>query len=302
MKRITLSLCVLLAVPATALAKPAPKRLLFFTRSAGFEHSTVKANKDEQPFALGVLSALAMPHNWEVVHTKDGGVFTPQMLAGFDAFVFLTTGDLTQPRKDKDQKPLPPEDPNQLPMTAEGKAALLAAVAAGKGFVGIHNASDTFHSAGQRGSHQEPAETDPFIAMLGGEFIAHGEQQMASVRVVDPRFPGFGNIDRILAYKEEWYTLKNQPQDMHALLVLDPGGMTGGMYDRPPYPVAWSRKHGKGKVFYTALGHREDVWTHAAFQKMLVGGIKFVLGAAPGSIKPNVTQVAPLYRKLPDKP
>ena len=300
MKRVALLLCVLLAFPASAVARPQGKRILFFTRSQGHEHSTVRVNEEtDVPFAMGTLSALAMPYNWEVVHTKDGGAFTPENLDKFDAFVFITTGDLTALRKGEDKKPLPAGDPNQLPMTAEGKAALLAAVTGGKGFVGLHNASDTFHSAGEDQQNQPPEAVDPFIAMLGGEFVGHGDQQVARIRVVDKRFPGFADIGSSLEFKEEWYALKNLANDLHAVLVIDPSGMNGKVYNRPPYPIAWSRQHGKGRVFYSALGHREDVWTMPAFQKMLVGALKFALGVAPGATKPNVKQVSPEYQQLP---
>lgn len=294
-------LCVLLLLPASAMAKPKGKRILFFTRSQGFEHSVVKMGKDEQPFALGVLTALGTPNGWEIVHTKDGGFITKETLATFDAVIFLTTGDLTELRKDKDGKPLPADDINQLPMTAEGKVALLEAVEKGLGFLSLHNGADTFHSPGNRWEAQTGEAVDPFIAMLGGEFISHGEQQSAPVRVVDKRFPGFGDVGDTFALKEEWYSLKNQPDDLHALLVIDPATMTGDMYERPPFPVAWVRKHGKGRVFYTALGHREDVWTLPAFQKMLLGGLKFVLGLAPGDTRPNLKMVAPRTHELPQK-
>lgn len=286
-------------LPEVVAAPKKAKRILLFTRSAEFEHSTIKTNKDEQPFALGVLSALGLPQNWEFVHTKDGGFITAENLSKFDAFIFITTGDLTTPRKDKEGKPLPPEDVNQQPMTAQGKADLLAAVAAGKGFMAIHNGSDTFHSPGNRWVEQPASELDPYIAMLGGEFIAHGEQQVARVRVVDKKFPGFGDIGDALELKEEWYSLKNQATDLHALLVLESQAMTGPVYARPPFPLAWVRKHGKGRVFYSGLGHREDIWTHPAFQKMLVGGLGYVLRQSHGADGSNVSKVAPDFKTLP---
>ena len=291
------------AFPAAAAPKPTKaKRVLLFTRSAEFEHSTIKAGKDEQPLALGVLSALGWPRNWEFVHTKDGSFITAANLATFDAFIFITTGDLTTLRKDKEGKPLPADDVNQKPMSAEGKAALLEAVQQGKGFVALHNGSDTFHSPGSRWLDQKPEEVDPYIAMLGGEFISHGEQQVARARIVDPKFPGFNDIGPVLEIKEEWYSLKNQATDLHALLVLESEAMTGPMYARPAYPIAWVRKHGKGRVFYSALGHREDVWTLPAFQKMLIGGLSYVLRQANGAETPNAAKVAAGYKTLPQKP
>ena len=47
----------------------------------------------------------------------------------------------------------------------------------------------------------------------------------------------------------------------------------------PPYPATWARMHGKGRVFYTSMGHREDVWTNEKFQQVALGGFSWVLHA-----------------------
>ncbi len=89
-----------------------------------------------------------------------------------------------------------------------GKKALLDAIAGGKGFIGCHCASDTFHSKGGQWQNQERDKVDPYIAMLGGEFIKHGDQQKAWMRVLDAEFPGIkGQKD--FQMNEEWYSLKN---------------------------------------------------------------------------------------------
>src|SRR5207248_2927871 len=98
-------------------------------------------------------------HGFDVECTKDGSVFTPDGLRPFDALFFYTTGDLTTAGTDK-----------QPPMPAGGKEALLAAVRGGKGFVGVHCASDTFHTGPMGGEHSEQyvahgAAADPYIAM-----------------------------------------------------------------------------------------------------------------------------------------
>src|SRR5207244_3901088 len=82
---------------------------------------------------------------FEVLATKDGRVFVNEDLNKFDAFVFETTGDLTKEGGDK-EPPMPPE----------GKQALLKAIADGKGYVGCHCASDTFHSPGPANQNQPP--------------------------------------------------------------------------------------------------------------------------------------------------
>src|SRR5262249_44698145 len=155
--------------------------------------------------------------------TKDGRTFLPETLASYDAFFFETQGDLTKLGVDKEP-----------PMLLEGKKALLKAIAGGKGFVGCHCASDTFHSDGPRNRNQTPDRRDPYITMLGGEFIVHGDQQKAWMRVVDRDFPGAKKL-KDFELNEEWYSLKNFAPDIHVILVQDTKGMQGKDYERPKY-------------------------------------------------------------------
>src|SRR4051794_31722966 len=151
------------------------KKILMFTRSQTFEHSVVKRGPgNSDSLAERIVKDLARKHNFEVTCTKDGREFLPETLAKYDAFLFETTGDLTAEGGDK-----------QPPMPKEGKKALLDAIAAGKGFVGCHCASDTFHSKGDAWKNQEKDQVDPYIAMVGGEFIRHGAQQESDMHVVD---------------------------------------------------------------------------------------------------------------------
>src|SRR5439155_1312802 len=71
---------------------------------------------------------------------------------------------------------------------------------------------------------------------------------------------------------EEWYSLKDFTDDVHVLLVQETGTMKGTEYQRPPYPATWVRAHGKGRVFYTSMGHRDDVWASPIFRDILTGG------------------------------
>ena len=109
--------------------------------------------------------------------------------------------------------------------------------------------------------------------MLGGEFIVHGSQQETTMTVVDPKFPGAGSLMPNFMKHEEWYSLKNFADDLHVLLVNETKDMQDKCYERPPYPASWIRNHGKGRVFYTSMGHREDVWTSPQFQSLVIGGI-----------------------------
>ena len=228
-----------------------------------------------------VLTEIGREHNIEVVATKDGTVFDGD-LSGYDAFLFYTTGDLTQAGTD-----------GQPPMTAAGKQKLIDAVAAGKGFLASHCGSDTFHGKGDRRSEQPAADRDPYIQMLGGEFISHGPQQTARQVVCSPQFPGLSGAGDSFALNEEWYSLKNFADDLHVILLQDTQGMQGEDYQRPPFPSTWARRHGKGRVFYTSMGHREDVWTNPTFQQILLGGLAWSFGDAKFEPTPNLTEKTP---------
>jgi type 1 glutamine amidotransferase len=138
--------------------------------------------------------------------------------------------------------------------------------------------------------------------MLGGEFIHHNAQQKATMRVVDPKFPGFKDSGESFAWNEEWYSLKEFASDLHVILVQDTAGMQGPDYQRPPYPATWARMHGQGRVFYTSMGHREDVWTNPLYQEMLMGGIAWAVRNADADIPPNIAQVAPHCMELQKQP
>ncbi|HUY93398.1 MAG TPA: ThuA domain-containing protein [Pirellulales bacterium] len=279
-----------------AAAADKPKRkLLMFTKSAGFEHSVAKRDGDKLSHNERIMTDLSRDHGFEVVCTKDGTVFDSD-LDQYDAFLFYTTGVLTEPGTDKTP-----------PMSAKGKERLLAAVASGKGFLASHCGSDTFHSPGHRAgkSREEQDEKDSYIAMLGGEFISHGPQQKARQRIIDAKFPGFGDIDPKsivdgeFMVEDEWYSLKNFPDDLHVILAMDTQGMKGKDYERPPYPSTWARRHEKGRVFYTSMGHREDVWTNPNFQRMLLGGLAWAFGDVQYDVPANIKEATPGAHVMP---
>lgn len=262
-------------------------RLLFFTKSSGYEHDVISWKNGKPSHAEKIFNALGAKHGWEFEFSKDGSKFTPEYLAGFDAVIFYTTGDLTSPGTDQ-----------QPPMTPAGKQALFDYVKSGKGFIGVHSASDTFHTANE--SKKGPdrfanhgKDADPYVCFLGGEFIIHGAQQVATNKVVDKQFPGFAETGDSFAFNEEWYSLKDFNPDIHALTVIDAPAMKGTMYQRPAYPTTWAREEGKGRVFYTAMGHREDVWTNPIFQNILIGAIRWTTRDVNAAVPPNLKEVAP---------
>jgi type 1 glutamine amidotransferase len=280
-----------LLVSSTLLAADAgaTKKILFFSKSAGFEHSSIRRGTNgELSHAEKVLQELGAKNNFAFTFIKDGSLFTPENLAGFDAFFFYTTGDLTTTGTD-----------HNPPMSKAGKAAFLEAIKNGKGFVATHSASDTFHSPNYNdgtidGKYKNDGDkADPYIKMLGGEFIIHGAQQKSHLIVADPKFPGVSAVPADFGPNEEWYSLKNFAPNLHVVLVQDTTGMKGNIYDRPAYPSTWARMYGQGRVFYTNMGHREDVWDNPVFQSVLIGGLNWAVHNVDADVTPNIEQAAP---------
>jgi type 1 glutamine amidotransferase len=285
----------------TAAADAPKRRVLMYTRSVTYEHDVVKSpkrlkEKQLKDFGLTkdgklslaetIVTDLGKKHGFEVVATKDGRAFINDDLNKYDAFVFETQGDLTKEGGD-----------NEPPMPPEGKQALLKAIENGKGFVGFHCASDTFHSPGPGNQNQPPDIIDPYIAMVGGEFIVHGDQQKARMHVVDQSFPGAKNLSDF-ELNEEWYALKNFAPDLHVILVQETKGMLNPpkgyqMYQRPNFPATWARMHHKGRVFYSSMGHRDDVWKNSIFQDLLLGALNWTTGNVDADLAANLEKVAP---------
>ena len=197
---------------------------------------------------------------------------SPENLKKYDAVVFNnTTGDL----------PLP------------DKAGFLQWIADGHGFVGVHAATDTF-----RGH----TPLDPFVEMIGGEFKSHPPGTYdVECQIMDLEFPATKHLGQTWKLNDEIYLLNGfNRSKVHLLMSLDkhPKDKTPGFF-----PLAWSKQYGKGRVFYTALGHREDVWSGEwkdkdgkrlnppevaeAYQQQVLGGLLWALGLAEGSAAPQ---------------
>jgi type 1 glutamine amidotransferase len=275
-----------------------PKKILVFSKSSNYEHDAIKRKGDELSPAEEALKKLGETNNLEFTFTKDGRLITAENIAQYDAFLFYTTGDLTTSGTD-----------HNPPMTAAGKEAFLEAIRQGKGFIGVHSATDTFHTRnnvimGQARFRNDGTNADPYIQMIGGEFIVHASQQKARMIQEDPKFPGMSGLPADFAMTEEWYTMKNFAPDLHVLLVQDTDSMktkTGSdyCYDRPPYPATWAHRYGKGRVFYTSMGHRLDVWSNPDFQQILLGAINWAAGNVNADITPNLKKAAPQADQLP---
>jgi len=277
-------------------ALPPSKSLLVFTKSSGWEHDVVKRNDGKLSIVETAVTELGKKRGFETQCSKDGRIFDSPEFRSFQGVLFYTTGDLTQSGTDKNP-----------PMSAQGKLALLDAVRGGLGFAGVHAASDTFHT--QPDSEDRATryvaygeKSDPYLRMLGGEFIIHGSDprlQTTGLVVNDPKFPGLGGVASPVEFNEEWYSLKDFTPDLHVILTIDTSKLRGECYQRRPYPGAWARMHEKGRVFYTAMGDRPENWQNSFFLNHLAGGIRWSLGQVNADIPTNLEAVTPGYRDIP---
>jgi type 1 glutamine amidotransferase len=274
------------------------KSVLLFTKSSGWEHDVVKNTGGKASIVERAIRTLGANHGFDVTATKDGRIFDSSGLRGYAAVFFFTSGDLLQSATD-----------GNPPMTPQGKQALLDAVQHGLGFVGVHSASDTFHTlpdppdrSNRYSAHGE--QSDPYLRMLGGEFIIHGQNprlQTAKVIVSDPNFPGLQGVASPVSFNEEWYSLKDYSPDLHVILTLDTRDMKDECYQRALYPVTWARQHGQGRVFYAAMGDRPENWENTFFLNLLAGGIRWAIGDRSAPISPNLQLASPGYAEIPPK-
>jgi type 1 glutamine amidotransferase len=222
------------------------KKLLVVTVTKGYKHQSIALLEK----VIAELGEIKKSFTVDYART-DEDLAVKMNAAGlqdYDGVVFAsTTGDL----------PLPDRD------------AFLNWIRDGHAFIGIHSATDTFHGF------------EPFIEMIGGEFLAHGPQLKVTLNSEDTKHPATKDFNKTTEIFDEIYTFKNfKRENVQVLLSLDknPNQNDKENFDRPGfYPIAWCRKFGKGRVFYTALGHREDVLESELFKKHLAGGILWSL-------------------------
>lgn len=283
--------CMAFALSGAFCAQAAPKRVLVVGVTEGFRHPAIELGtsvitqlgKDTGLFVVDVVDVNPTATEFKgedgkpdkaKVHDANVKALANKMsakgLKSYDAVIFnSTTGDL----------PIPDVD------------AFLAWIKSGKGFLGIHGATDTF------GGHKP---LHAYTQMIGAEFKTHGAQVEVEVINEDPKHPAGKHYPATFKVFDEIYQVNGfERSTVHGLLTLDkhPNDKTPG-----DYPIAWCKKYGKGRVFYTSLGHREDVWdpnwngkggrknspeTARAFQQHLLGGLKWVLGLEKGDATPQ---------------
>ena len=276
---------------------PKKKRVLFITESRGFVHGVVNRGKASLALAEKVMTEIGEKSgDFEAVCSQDSRkMITKENLETFDAVFFYTTGS--------------------LPLSPTQKADLLDFVRKGGGFGGTHSASDTFYDWPEYGK------------LIGGYFDGHPWHQKIKVVVEDKSHPATKHLGDSFEIDDEIYQFRTpyDRKRLHILLSMDravdrprlsvegkevkltvQGGKptlvvdgaekpaVGFSYEGPrgnrkdgDNALAWVQEYGKGRTFYTALGHRPEVWKDERFQKHLLGGLRFILRLEDGETTPS---------------
>jgi len=259
-------LAICLSICGAALGQsgaPPKKHLLVLGEEKGYRHESVS-------HAMATIERLGQGTGlWDTVIRTDTEVLTKKKLEynaknlnDFDAVFFFTAGELE--------------------MDAQQKADLLSFVHDdGKGFIGIHAATITF------------TEWPEYGKMIGGYFDEHPWGTFdAPIEVEDPNFPGMQAWPRSFVLRDEIYQIKNFSRDnLRVLMRLDASKLDFGnpkvhRTDRD-FAVTWAKMYGKGRVYYSTLGHVKENWDNPQMQTMITEAIKWAMGLVDADVTPR---------------
>lgn len=262
--QLILTTCLLalfcLVTSSAANAETGKTRILMLTQSKGYTHGSVKRGQAElAPAEVAMVQLGKQSGLFTVDCTQDAAAdFTKENLKNYEVVVFYTTGML--PIKEADMQYFLNDWLKQK----------------GHGFIGFHSATDTYKSY------------EPYWDMVGGSFNGHpwNANNTVSITVHNPEHPAMKPFGKEFQIKDEIYQYKNwQPEKVHVLMSLN---MEKCNPKRPYHvPVAWAKDWGQGKVFVNNLGHNPGTWANPAFQKSVIGAIKWIRGDTPSAVPVN---------------
>ncbi len=195
----------------------------------------------------------------KTVEKENCGRVNAETLKKFDAVLFFTTGN---------------------PLTKEEVNDLTAWVKNGGAFAGTHCATDTLYGATAYGD------------LVGAYFLKHPWHQKVKIKVEDPNHPAGSAFSGDPIITDEIYEFRPAPYSrskLHIIYSIDPSSidLSRGNRSDKDYAVSWCHEYGKGKAFYTSLGHRREVWKDPRFQAHLIGGLQWAMGMKQGSATPS---------------
>jgi uncharacterized protein len=169
----------------------------------------------------------------------------------------------------------------EVALTDAQKADLLSFVKdEGKGFVAAHTATTAFLSWPEFGE------------LLGARYDGHPWGSAAGTIInEDPSFPATKHFPATFPFTDEFYQAKEYSRDkLRVLLRLDVAKMpANGEVHRTDgdFPLVWAKSYGKGRVFYSALGHAASTWDNRDVQQMYFEAIRWALGITEADVTPR---------------
>jgi cytochrome c len=237
-----IALTVLLAAPDDAAATQNQEaRVLVFSKTAGFRHSSIEPG-------IAAIRKLGQENRFTIEATEDASAFNERNLRRFRAVVFLsTTGDVLNPRQ---------------------QDVFERYIQAGGGWVGIHSATDTEYDW-------------PWYGRLAGAYFeSHPNNpnvRKGTFRVLDKSHPSTEGLPDRWEREDEFYNFKSISRDIRVLVDIDETSYQGGTNgDR--HPMSWYHAYDGGRAFYTNMGHTEATFAEPLFLRHLLGGLRYAIG------------------------
>jgi type 1 glutamine amidotransferase len=241
-----------------------PVRALFLTQSKGFRHGSVNRGSKELSVAEIAMTQLGQQTKlFKLDCTQDCRAdLTIENLKNYDILMFYTTG--------------------VLPLSDEVRDFFLKEwlTQKGHGFIGFHSATDTYRT--------KNPDHAWYQNLIGGTFSGHpwGSGNTVTITVHDTEHPAMKPFGKEFRFRDEIYQYVNwKPKNVHVLMSLN----MAKCKPAKPYqvPVAWCKNWGKGKVYYTNLGHRNETWTNRTFLSSTEGAVRWILNLEKGNATPN---------------
>jgi cytochrome c len=232
---------LLLAVAGTSAAQRTEPRVLVFSKTTGFRHSSIETG-------IAAVQKLGRENGFTVETTEDAGAFAEKNLKRFRAVVFLnTTGDI---------------------LNASQQDALERYIQAGGGWVGIHSAADTEY------------EWPWYGRLAGAYFESHPNNpnvRKGTFRVLDKSHPSTEGLPDRWEREDEFYNFKAIDRDIRVLVDIDETSYEGGT-NGARHPMSWYHPYDGGRAFYTNMGHTEATFSEPLFLRHLLGGLRYAIG------------------------
>lgn len=227
------------AIDATTTAELEPLQVLVIHETAGFEHESI-------PAGITAITALGTEHGFTVRTSDDSSALLDPGVAELDVITFLsTTGDILEAGEERAMEEL---------------------IRSGKGFVGIHSASDTEYDWAWYGG------------LIGAYFEGHPAVQPATIRSSGAGHPAGAGLPASFERVDEWYNFRSLPgPGVVVLATLDESTYEGGTMGEN-HPIAWAQEYDGGRSFYTGGGHTVESYSEPLFRDHIATGILWAAG------------------------